>query len=446
MKELRTPTGRRRILVADDEPTMRELFRETLERDWDVRVAEDGMRAKALLDHEPFDVAFLDLRMPGRDGAELLRLLRGRADRPRTVLMSAHAGVERQRELLAEGADRFLEKPFEPDAIESIVRSLCGAATVPGVEFVADAPSMRALEEILQRVAPTRATVLLQGETGTGKEILAREIHRRSARAAKAFVRVNCAALAEGLLESELFGHERGSFTGAVRATRGLFQAADGGTLLLDEISEISAALQAKLLRVLQERELRKVGGDAPVPVDVRILATTNRDLALEVGRGRFRADLFHRLNVVRIDVPPLRARVDDLPRLAENFLARKAQEHEVPETTLEPDALERLRRHDWPGNVRELENVLERAMLLGRGGRIRAKDLDVQSAPSGSEPAWNGKTLDEIERAAIDGALRAHRGNRTRAAEALGISVRTIRNKLRVYRESGRPLEEASS
>ncbi len=276
---------RGRILVADDEPTMRELFQETLAETWDVRVAEDGMRAKALLDHERFDLVFLDLRMPGRDGAELLKLVRSREDAPRAVMMSAHAGPERIRELLHEGAERFLEKPFDPEVIEETARELvlgAARATAAGEAgaLVAGAPAMQRALEVIAQIAPTRVTVLLQGETGTGKEVLAREIHRRSARAGKPFVRVNCAALAEGLLESELFGHERGSFTGAVRTTQGLFQLAHGGTLLLDEISEISGALQAKLLRVLQEREVRRVGGGLSLPVDVRILATTNRDLA----------------------------------------------------------------------------------------------------------------------------------------------------------------------
>ncbi len=440
-----TAMRRPRILVADDEPTMRELFRETLERDWDVRVAEDGMRAKALLDHEPFDVAFLDLRMPGRDGAELLRLLRARPDRPRTVLMSAHAGAERQRELLAQGADHFLEKPFDPEAIEALVRALAAPAETPDVELIAEAPAIAAVLEIVARIAPTRATVLVQGETGTGKELLAREIHRKSLRAQRAFVRVNCAALAEGLLESELFGHERGSFTGAVRATRGLFQEADGGTLLLDEISEVSPALQAKLLRVLQEREMRKVGGGGAIAVDVRIIATTNRDLSREVAAGRFRADLFHRLNVVRIDVPPLRVRLEDLPRLAHAFLARKAQEHEIVRPSIDSAAFDKMRVHPWPGNVREMENALERAMLLAQDGRIRARDLELSPpAPPECETDWDGRSLEAIERSAILGALRAHRNNRTHAAEALGISVRTIRNKLHAYRDAGLTIEEA--
>jgi len=435
---------RGRVLVADDEPVMRDLFQETLGAEWDVRLAEDGSRAKALLDHERFDVVFLDVRMPGRDGGELLRWLRSRGNRPRTVLMSAHAGEALRKELLAEGADRFLEKPFDPDVITAVARILVTEESGEVPQLIAGSQPMQEVLAVVDRIARSRATVLLQGETGSGKEVLAREIHRRSTRADKPFVRVNCAALAEGLLESELFGHERGSFTGAVRTTRGLFQLADGGTLLLDEISEISAALQAKLLRVLQEREVRKVGGAESVSVDVRIIATTNRDLAGEVSRGRFRADLFHRLNVVRIDVPALRSRSEDIAALSSGILSRKATEHDLPRPELEPDALDMLQKHPWPGNVRELENALERALLMHRDGRIRAQDLALDlPSPSADDISLDGRTLQEIERAAIRGALRCHRGNRTHAAKALGVSVRTIRNKIREFKSAGISIEE---
>jgi DNA-binding NtrC family response regulator len=435
---------RGRILVADDEPTMRALFQETLAQEWEVKLAEDGSRAKALLDHESFDIVFLDLRMPGRDGAELFRWLRERGRAPKTVLMSAHAGAQLKAELLQEGCDRFLEKPIHPDVLCDVARVLRGEEESAPRAFVAFAPCMKRILEVIEGVSSSRATVLLQGETGTGKELLARELHRRSARAQKSFVRVNCAALAEGVLESELFGHERGSFTGAVRTTAGLFQMASGGTLLLDEVSEVSPALQAKLLRVLQEREVRRVGGAEMVPVDVRVIATTNRDLRREVSRGAFRADLYHRLNVVRIDVPPLRERREDIAEMARGILSRKALEHEITRPVLEEEALEILCAHSWPGNVRELENVLERSLLLQQGGRIRATDLALDPPTWGDgDLSWDGRTLAEIERSAIRGALSRCRGNRTHAARALGVSVRTIRNKIRELKSAGISVDE---
>jgi two-component system response regulator FlrC len=425
------------VLVADDENTLLELFRETLGGEWDVRVASDGLQAADLLERERFDLVFLDLRMPGRDGAEVLRDLVASGRRPPTVMMSAHAGGERRRELLGGGADLFLEKPFLPETIEETVRSLCAGPAQDAPLIARDARTLDVLR-IIERVARTRATVLLQGETGTGKELLAREIHRRSHRSRRPFLRVNCAALTEGLLESELFGHERGSFTGAVRTTRGLFQAADGGTLLLDEISEISPALQAKLLRVLQEREVRRVGAAESIAVDTRIIATTNRDLASEVTAGRFRADLYHRLNVVRIDVPPLRERPDDLAPLAEAILDRKAQEHEVPRPAMGADLLPALSSHPWPGNVRELENALERALLLSHGDTLRGADLELDRPREASAGIPVGTTVREAERALILATLEATRRNRTRAAKVLGISVRTLRTKLHEYRRSG--------
>jgi two-component system NtrC family response regulator/two-component system response regulator HydG len=433
-------TQRGRVLVADDERTMLDLFRETLADEWDVSLARDGEEASSLLEREDFDLVFLDLRMPGADGAELLRRIRESGKRVPTVLMSAHAGEGRREELLRGGAVCFLEKPVLPELIEETTRDVLGATNAPAeVHLVARDPLTQDVLEVIDRVAPTRATVLLQGETGTGKELLSREIHRRSGRKNRPFVRVNCASLAQGLLESELFGHERGSFTGAVRTTRGLFQEAHGGTLLLDEISEIPPGLQAKLLRALQEREIRRVGGCAAISVDARVVATTNRVLATEVREGRFRSDLFHRLNVVRIDVPPLRSRSGDLEPLVHAILDRKAEEHELPRSRLTPAGLDRLRRHSWPGNVRELENVLERALLLCKRGVIDAGDLVLEATPTatvGSVPV--GATLRNVERTLILETLRSVGGNRTRASRILEISVRTMRNKLREYREAG--------
>ncbi len=441
------PKLRGRVLVADDERTMLELFQETLADEWEVSLASDGQEAADLLDRQDFDLAFLDLRMPGRDGADLLRRIRRSGKGLPTVMMSAHAGEGRRAELLDGGAARFLEKPFLPEEIEEAARALVGDSGHGGIRLVAQDRAMTDALKIIDRIAPTRATVLLQGETGTGKELLAREIHQRSGRKNRPFVRVNCAALAEGLLESELFGHERGAFTGAIRTTGGLFQAAHGGTILLDEISEISPALQAKLLRVLQEREIRRVGGSTVIPVDVRVLATTNRNLTREVEDGNFRLDLYHRLNVLRLDVPALRGRPDDLEPLIDAILDRKTQEHELPRPRLAACALARLREHRWPGNVRELENVLERALLLSPRGDLREADLEIESPGSGQvEGAPVGTTLKEAERTLILATLRSVKGNRTRASRILGISVRTMRNKLREYREAGIGPEEGLS
>jgi two-component system response regulator FlrC len=430
-----------RILVADDEHTMRELFRETLAPTSELRLTSDGDEAWELLRRAPFDLAFLDLRLPGRDGAELVRCLREAGDPTPTVVMSAYAGEQRRREILEGGADRFLEKPLGPDAIEQAVRELLPAAAERA--FVARDATMQRILAIVARVAPTRATVLLTGETGSGKEVVAREIHRRSHRASAPFVRVNCAALAEGLLESELFGHERGSFTGAVRTTRGLFQAAHGGTLLLDEISEISPGLQAKLLRALQEREVRRVGGARPIAVDARIVATTNRDLSADVRTDRFRADLYHRLNVVRIEVPPLRERPDDLAALTDEIVVRKVREHGTRMPRVAPEIRRALAAHTWPGNVRELENALERAILLCRDGVLRTADLALEAAQPARSPVPVGTSLRDAERALVLETLRFTRGNRTRAAEILGISTRTVRNKIRELRAAGHRIDD---
>jgi len=432
--------ARGRILVADDERTMLDLFRETLSSEWDVDVAGDGSEASDLLTSHAYDLAFLDLRMPGADGAELVRKIRAAGLPLKAIVMSAHAGEERRREILAGGADRFLEKPLLPQDIESIALEMMRASS-EGVRprVVAESPAMREVLGMIDRIAPTRATVLLQGETGTGKEVLARELHERSDRRGRPFIRVNCAALAEGLLESELFGHERGSFTGAVRTTRGLFQLADRGTLLLDEISEVSEGLQSKLLRVLQEREVRRVGGAEDIAVDARVVATTNRDLAAEVREGRFRADLYHRLNVIRFDVPPLRERGEDLVPLVEALLARKASEHRLGIPDVSPAAWTALRAHPWHGNVRELENALERALLLCSGRVIEPAGLGLEaSAPVGPAALAPGMKLRDAERELILATLAAAGGNRTRASETLGISVRTMRNKLKEYRVAG--------
>jgi len=377
------------------------------------------------------------------------------------ILASARPTIEEATEAIRMGATEYL--PLNVDA-ERLWAVLEAALSMPGVRApletpasvprrntarnrpVAVHPEMVRIVELGARIAPSRSTVLIQGESGTGKEVIARFIHESGDRTAGPFVAVNCAALPENLLESELFGHEKGAFTGAVGRKKGKFELASGGTLLLDEISEMAVSIQAKLLRVLQEREVDRVGGQAPVPVDVRVIATTNRDLEKAVREGAFRQDLFYRLNVVPLRLPPLRRRPDDIPRLAEQFLDETAALNGLPAKALSAEAEDRLRRMPWPGNVRELENLMERAVLLVDGDVVGPRDLDFLAGLGGRATAEAGADaeggllpLREMERRMIFRALDDHQGNRTRASQVLGISVRTLRNKLNEYqRDTG--------
>jgi DNA-binding NtrC family response regulator len=335
------------------------------------------------------------------------------------------------------GAVEFMPLPPEEDLIAAIVEAASGGA--PGL--VADDPAMRALLDLARRIAPAEASVLITGESGVGKEVVARYLHAHSSRADGPFVSLNCAAIPEALLESELFGHEKGAFTGAAARRIGKFEEASGGTLLLDEVSEMDPRLQAKLLRALQEREIDRVGGAKPVPVDIRVLATTNRDLEQAVRAGTFREDLMFRLNVVPLEVPPLRARTADIAGLARHFAAKYAKLNGLGEVKLATAALRRLEAYAWPGNVRELENCLHRAVLLAGGGAI---DADAIRLPKADTPAGGdgkglvGRTVADVERRLILDTLDHTRGNRTRAATILGISIRTLRNRLHDYADTG--------
>lgn len=382
------------------------------------------------------------------------------------ILSSVKPSIPEATEAIRMGATEYIPANTDPGRLWAVIE---GALSSPGARAPLDAVTpvprrdksskgpiasdceMLRILELAARVAPSRSTVLIQGESGTGKEVIARFIHEKSGRSSGPFVAVNCAALPETLLESELFGHEKGAFTGAIGRKKGKFELAGGGTLLLDEISEMAVSVQAKLLRVLQQREVDRVGGSAPVTVDVRVLATTNRDLETEVKEGRFRKDLFYRLNVVPLHIPPLRKRQEDIGPLAEHFLEETALLNHIPAKTLSPEAEARLRRMPWPGNVRELENLMERAMLLVDGEQVEPFDLDFLAglgADTENEPAEaiDGPLLPlrEMEKQMIFRALDDHQGNRMRASKVLGISVRTLRNKLNEYqRESG---EETSS
>jgi two-component system response regulator HydG len=443
--------ARPRIVVADDEASARSGLG-TLLRDegFDVILAEDGPTALARVQESNPDILVTDLRMPGMDGIELLQKAREVDPELVVVLMTAFAEVETAVRAMQEGAEHYLTKPLQIDELVLVLRralerrNLRTEATELRARLkdrlrfdniVGASPAMQEVFNVVEQVAPTKASVLITGESGTGKELVAQAIHENSPRAAAPFVKLHCASLAETILESELFGHEKGSFTGAAGRREGRFKQADGGTLFLDEIGEISPAIQVKLLRFLQEKTFERVGGNETIKVDVRIIAATNRDLTSEVQTGRFREDLYYRLNVVNIEMPPLRARPSDLLPLATHFLQRFAKENGKRIEGFADDAVERITGYRWPGNVRELENIIERAVVLCDGAKLTAKHL-----PAGVGASVRGgmripgSTMDEIERHAILTTLEACGGRTTQAAQMLDISVRKIQYKLHEY------------
>ncbi len=423
-----------RILVADDDPSFRALLRDILEGEGHaVTEARNGEEALRFARKEPFALVLADQRMPVRDGIGLLKGLRAEIPAPPPVVVLTGFGtIPEAVEAVRLGAADYLTKPLaSPRALLAVVDRLLAPET-PGDEIVTGDGRMQEVLALVDRVAPADIPVLVTGESGTGKELVARRLHARSPRFAGPFVAVNAAALPESLAESELFGHERGAFTGADRARAGRFEEASGGTLFLDEIGELAPALQAKLLRVLEDHRVRRLGSERDVAVDVRLVAATNRDLAREAETGGFRRDLFFRLAVVPVALPPLRERPDDIPLLARHFVARLAARHRVPVPELAAGALDALARHDWPGNVRELRNVLERAVVVRGGQPIREEDVHLPAGFAAS--AAPAPTLDEEtrEREAALEALRHSGGNRDAAARRLGISVRTLYYRLR--------------
>lgn len=447
-----------RVLIVDDDPSMRTALLETVKRlGYATQAAIDGNDAlERLVRFRPW-LVLTDLRMPRLSGLDLIKEIRSRAPQVTIVLMTAYGTIETAVEAMKLGASEYLLKPFSMDLLERTIVSLKagreeGLPTVPLAQstesraILTQDPGMVRLLSTIESVAASQATVLIHGESGTGKELLARFIHARSPRAHRPFIAVNCAALPEGLLESELFGHERGAFTGALIRKIGKFEMAHTGTLLLDEISEMNLPLQAKLLRVLQEREVDRIGGRDPVPVNIRVVATTNRALYRDVEQGRFREDLYYRLNVFPITVPPLRERATDIPLLAKHFVTQSASRNGLSPAIVSEAALAHLQRLAWKGNVRELENVMERAVLLAGDGPILPEHCpsETPSEPVGlalrSQQPTNG-SLWEMERELIFKTLARVKDNRTHAAKELGISIRTLRNKLREYRESERPL-----
>ncbi len=429
-----------RILVADDDPGFRSLLADILESaGHDPLEVRDGAEALAALERGGFDLVLSDQRMPRMDGLELLRRMRAAGMTAPMVVLTAYGTIPDAVEAVRLGASDYMTKPLpSPAALLAVVNRTLAPAEANDT-FVAGSSRRREVLDLIDRVAPRDVAVLVTGESGTGKELIARRLHTRSGRSLGPFVAVNCAALPESLAESELFGHEKGAFTGADRQRRGRFEEAEGGTLLLDEIGDLPATLQAKLLRVLEERTVRRVGGTEEVPVDVRLVAATNLDLAAAVEAGSFRRDLFYRLAVVEAHLPPLRERHGDVAALADHLLDRLAARHGVPRGALAPEALAVLERHDWPGNVRELRNVLERAVVVRAGAPIRPDDLALHrggapvappQAPSGEPPL----DRDAREREAVVEALRRADGNRELAARMLGISVRTLYYRLRTF------------
>ncbi|HPC83554.1 MAG TPA: sigma-54 dependent transcriptional regulator [Thermoanaerobaculaceae bacterium] len=426
-----------RVLVADDEPSFRELLADILEgAGHEVVAVRDGAEALAALERGRFDLVLADQRMPRLDGLELLRRVNERVGRPPVVMLTAFGTIPEAVEAVRLGAADYLTKPLaSPAALLAVVDRLLAPPAYGATSFVTENPALKEVLRLVDTVAPRDVTVLITGESGTGKELIARRLHERSGRAHGPFVAVNCAALPEALAESELFGHEKGAFTGADRMRRGRFEDAEGGTLFLDEVGELPLALQAKLLRALDGRTVRRVGGPSEIPVDVRVVAATNRNLAAEAARGAFRQDLFFRLAVVTVHLPPLRERRGDIPVLAQHLAAELAARHRLPPPDLTPEALGALQRHDWPGNVRELRNVLERAVVVRGGLPIRPEDIALPSV-GGKAGHEGGIPLDrdEREREALLEALRRAGGNREQAARLLDISVRTLYYRLRRF------------
>ncbi|MGA2543183.1 MAG: sigma-54 dependent transcriptional regulator [Verrucomicrobiota bacterium] len=462
------------IVVEDDLIVRRNLEQQLRQQRYEVAVSGTLAGVRELMERDTFDLVFLDVRLPDGEGTDLLRELQSQPQKPLVVIVTGFGSVESAVECMRNGAFDYMLKPFSSDQLQVVlkkaenfnqilkVNQYFNQAEVDetGFELLGKSQALEQLRQLIRKVARTQATVLIAGESGTGKELVARALYRQSPRANAPFIRVNCAAVPENLIESEFFGHEKGAFTGAVSKREGRFELAHNGTILLDEISEIPPQLQAKLLRVLQERELERVGGNRTIKVDVRVIATTNRRLEESVERKEFRQDLFFRLNVVPIHVAPLREHKEDIAFLAQQFMPRYARKHGVRVHGIADPALAALEAHHWPGNVRELQNVIERAVILcGDAGLVEPEHLgfsgsgggapsapsllstpSTPSAPS-SPPAEGGEmiSLAEVEKRHILAALEKTRQNRTHAAKVLGISIRTLRNKLNEYGVKGK-------
>ena len=441
------------ILLVDDEKNTREGLARALRRKYNVMLAESAMTALEILKEETPDAVLTDLKMPGMDGMTLVRRILAQEPSPVCILLTAYGDVETAVEAMKAGAYDFLTKPVNLDRLEVLLRRAIRSQKLEASnerlqkeldakygldQIIGQSPNMEAVFDTIRQVAPSKATVMIQGESGTGKELVAHALHRLSPRAENPFVAVHCAALSDTLLESELFGHEKGSFTGANEMRKGRFEMADGGTLFLDEIGEIEPATQIKLLRVLEERSFERVGGTNRIEVDTRLLAATNRDLRQMVEDGTFREDLFFRLNVVQLKLPPLRDRRQDVSLLLNHYLRQFSEENAREIEGFTADAVEALTRYTWPGNIRELRNVVERMVVLSRGDKLTLRDVptevreDTTSKPTGT--LKNATSMQQAEKQMIKQALVDQKGNRTRAAEQLGISRRTLHRKLHEF------------
>jgi DNA-binding NtrC family response regulator len=439
-------TDKGHLLIVDDENIVRDsLSKWFREEGYDVGTAESASDALTRLAERRWDLALVDIKMPGTDGIELQRRLREVDPDLTVVIMTGYASVETAVQALKNGAYDYVTKPFDPDDIAHLVsnalshkrvqqenvrlKETIAEVTVPQ-EMIGQSAAMKRVFEAIETVGPTEATVLITGESGTGKELVARALHAASPRRFNPLVVIHCGALTETLLESELFGHEKGAFTGAQYRKKGKFEVAEGGTVFLDEIGDISLKTQTDLLRVLQEREITRVGGNQPIQVDFRCVAATNKNLQTLVDEGKFRADLFYRLNVFNVELPPLRDRRDDIPLLTSHFLQKFGQQMNKRIVRVAPAAMQLLQGYDWPGNVRELENAVERAMVLAQEPELRVEDFNL--APRPGETA--GRSLADMERAHILRVVEECGGNQTRAAQVLDIDRVTLHNKLKSY------------
>jgi two-component system, NtrC family, response regulator len=459
--------NKKRILVIDDEANaLKALLTLLSEEGYEVAEAADGQAGLEQLHVFAPQVVLCDVRMPKIDGIELLKRAKAEGLDAAFVMMTAFGSIETAVEAMRAGAENYVAKPVDANAVSIIVEKVLEKQALRREasnlrqrvqeryrfhNIVGESPELQTVFDVVKRAAPTKATVLILGESGTGKELIAQAIHEESPRRDRPFIKVNCAALTESLLESELFGHEKGSFTGAVARKEGRFELADGGTLFLDEVGEIPPSIQVKLLRVLQTREFERVGGTQSLKVDVRLVAATNKELTAEVKAGKFREDLFYRLNVVAVTVPPLRARKGDIPALFNHFVEKYDKLYGKELRGVAPGVMNALLAHDWPGNIRELENVTERAVVLARGSELTADDLPTtlrgpRPERRSADALIPGATLREIEREAILRTLEMVRGSTSRAAEVLGISVRKIQYRLKEYAGGGDPNGERAA
>lgn len=430
------------ILIVDDDIGMRTALFEVLKRkNYKIQMAENGRDAIKALENGAFSVVITDVNMPHAGGVEVLKAVKRISPLTPVIMITAFGTIENAVEAMKIGASDYILKPFSAEVLDSVIKkTIAPPANKSGI--ITENANMKRILEMARSVADSNATVLIMGESGTGKELMARYIHENSLRKDGPFIAVNCASIPEGLLESELFGYERGAFTGAISRKAGKFELANNGTMLLDEVSEMPVSLQAKLLRVLQQREVDRIGGKEPVALDIRVIATTNRDLKKEVNEGRFREDLFYRLNVFPINLPPLRERVEDIPILVNYFLGLFNQKNKKAVKNISHEALNLLNSYQWKGNIRELENIMERAVLLASGDEILPENVfpDASMAKTtaiiqtGAAPPASPTSLFDMEREMIKRALEDTSGNRTKAAKILGISVRTLRNKINEY------------